>query len=56
MHKRRLTAAVITGTTVLATAVVATNPASAAPTTKSVARTKPAWTTHARHLGRRPNP
>lgn len=51
MHKRGITAATITVTTVLLGAVTATGTASAAPSPKSVPHTKPAWTAHAKHLG-----
>jgi subtilase family serine protease len=50
MHKRSITAAAIAATTVLASALAMT-PASAAPTTKAVPNTKPAWVSHATHLG-----
>ncbi|MEO9139975.1 MAG: S53 family peptidase [Jatrophihabitans sp.] len=51
MHKRGITAVLITGTTVLVTSVTATGPASAAPSPKAVPHTQPAWTAHAKHLG-----
>lgn len=54
MHKRGLTAATITATTVLAFAVAATGDASATPApagTSAVANTHPAWTAKATHLG-----
>jgi subtilase family serine protease len=51
MHKRGLTAATITATTVLITTVTATGEASAAPSPQAVPHTKPAWTAHAKHLG-----
>jgi subtilase family serine protease len=51
MHRRSLTAAAITATTVLATAVATASLAAAAPTTKAVPNTKPLWTAHATHLG-----
>jgi subtilase family serine protease len=50
MHKRSITAAAITATTVLASALTATA-ASATPSTKSVPNTKPTWVAHATHLG-----
>lgn len=52
MHKRGLTAATITASTVLAFAVAATGDASAAPAPTAVPNTKPTWTAHAKHLGR----
>jgi subtilase family serine protease len=51
MHKRAITAAMITGTTVLASALAVTGTASAAPATKAVPNSKPAWTAHATRLG-----
>jgi subtilase family serine protease len=51
MRKRSITAAMITGTTVLASALTSTGAASAAPSPKAVPHTKPAWTAHAKHLG-----
>jgi subtilase family serine protease len=53
MHKRKITAAALAGATVLAAAVAAAGPAGAAPAPapKAVPHTKPAWTTHAKHLG-----
>lgn len=55
MHKRSITAALATATTVLATAVAATGTASATPSRMSVPHTKPAWTAHARQLGNASN-
>ncbi|MDT4948005.1 MAG: hypothetical protein QOJ37_600, partial [Pseudonocardiales bacterium] len=55
MRKRSITAAMITGTTVLASALTSTGSASAAPSPKAVPNTKPAWTAHAKHLGHASN-
>ena len=51
MPQRTLTAALVTGTTVLATALAAGGTANAAPTQKAVPNSKPAWTAHAKHYG-----
>lgn len=51
MQKRSITAALVTGSTVLATALASTGEASATPSPKAVPNTHPAWTAHARHLG-----
>src|SRR4051794_11356155 len=55
MHKRVITAALVTGATVIATAVAATGSASAAPSRSTVPHTKPAWVAHAHQLGRASN-
>jgi subtilase family serine protease len=55
MRKRSITAAMITGTTVLASALTSTGSASAAPSPTAVPNTKPAWTAHAKHLGHASN-
>jgi subtilase family serine protease len=51
MQKRNITAAALAAATVLAGAVATEGAASAAPSTKAIAHTKPAWTAHAKHLG-----
>jgi subtilase family serine protease len=51
MHKRAITAVLVTGSTVLATALVAVGPASAKPSRTAVPRTKATWTANARQLG-----
>jgi subtilase family serine protease len=51
MHKRNITAAALAASTVLATAVATAGTASAAPATKALPNTKPAWIAHATHLG-----
>jgi subtilase family serine protease len=51
MHKRTITAVTISATAVLTAALTHAAEASATPTTSAVARTHPAWTAHAAHLG-----
>ena len=52
MRKRTITTVVITGTTVLASVATVGGTASAHPPTRAIAHTKPAWASHAQHLGR----
>jgi subtilase family serine protease len=55
MHKRAITAVLVTGSTVLATALVAAGPATAKPSRTSVPRTRATWTANARQLGKASN-
>jgi subtilase family serine protease len=51
MHKRTIGAVAVTAATVLASAAALTQTASARPAPKVIPHTKPAWTSHAQHLG-----
>jgi len=51
MLRRSITAALVAGSTVLATALVAQAPAQAAPARKAIANSKPAWLAHSHKIG-----
>jgi subtilase family serine protease len=51
MHKRTITAALVSASTLVAGALVATPAAQARPAPKAVPHSKPAWLGHAQHLG-----